>query len=111
MTLTMRQTERKRLLPALWPHLPVFVKGNILTLMFLRYYTSARRGRMCIRERTGEEGGLSVTVIPPPATHGHLEVEAVFHCHIGKGVGPKMWHMGCSESQSLVVKFFPFPIC
>lgn len=66
----MRQTERKRLLPALWSHLPVFVKGNILTLMFLRYILSQDR-RVCIQKRTGEEGGLSVTVIPLPATHGH----------------------------------------
>lgn len=57
---TMRQTERKRLLPVLWPHLPVFVKGNMFTLMFLRYILSQTR-RMCIQKRTREEGGLSVT--------------------------------------------------
>lgn len=46
MTLTMKQTERK-LAFCTWAHLPVFVKGNILTLMFLRYILSCV-GWMCI---------------------------------------------------------------
>lgn len=37
MTLNSGKTEGKLLLSALWPLLPVFVKGSIFTLMFLRY--------------------------------------------------------------------------
>lgn len=36
-TLNSGKTEGKLLLSALWPLLPVFVKGSIFTLMFLRY--------------------------------------------------------------------------